>query len=120
MTDDRPDERLLIDSSELILVSAGADGLPHETPLRFTYQAGVVCLLAPPGADWYGHVDRDRGVVVRIRRRGFRGRARLFDARQRAQMMDQLLALFRRKYGAGAFKDVERGGLRPVIIDIQF
>jgi hypothetical protein len=58
--------------------------------------------------------------VVRIGRRGFRGRARLIDARQRASAVDKTIAMFKTKYGANAVKGLETGALRPVTIDIQF
>ncbi|HKZ83437.1 MAG TPA: hypothetical protein VJ793_07240 [Anaerolineae bacterium] len=117
----RPDEHLLVEASELVLVSAGdPGGPPHEARLRFAYDDGAVYLLAHKDADWYRNVARDQGVVVRIRQRGFRGRARLPDARQRAHAIDHIGALFRRKYGAGALKGIDLGALLPVIIDIQF
>jgi len=119
VSDPRPDEHLLIASTELMLISAGPDGAPHETPLRFVYQDGVVCLLANPGADWYDNVERDRGVVMRVQRRAFRGRAKVYGTRQRAQMVEALAALFERKYGAAAARAAARGA-RPVTIDVQF
>jgi hypothetical protein len=81
---------------------------------------GVVYLLAHRVAEWYRNVERDQGVVVRIRHRAFRGRARLPDARQRAHAIDHIGALLRRKYGAGALKGIDPNALLPVIIDIQF
>jgi hypothetical protein len=121
MSDDRPDENLLHEASELILVSANlASGDPQEDTLRFAYADGVVYLLASPDGDWYRNVEKDRGVVVRIKRRGFRGRARLFDARQRVSMARQIAERFRRKYGRAAITDQELAGLQPVTIDVQF
>jgi hypothetical protein len=121
MSDDRPDENLLHDASELILVSANlTSGDPQEDALRFAYADGVVYLLAEPGAGWHRNVEKDRGVVVRIRRRGFRGRARLFDARQHAAMAGQVAERFRRKYGRAAIADQDLAGLQPVTIDLQF
>lgn len=121
MKTSRPDEHLLIDASELVLVSAGDPGVPpHEARLRFAYDDGAVYLLAHTDADWYRNIARDPGVVVRIRQRGFRGRARLPDARQRAHTIDQIGTLFRRKYGAGALKGIDPNALLPVIVDIQF
>lgn len=121
MNEARPDEHLLLEASELILVSASdASGTPHEATLRFVYRDGVVYLLAQSEADWYRNVERDKGVVVRIGRRGFRGRARLYDARQRAKMIDQVTAGFKKKYAAGALKGADPKHLLPVTIDIQF
>ena len=121
MSDDRPDENLLGEASELILVSANlASGDPQEDALRFAYADGVVYLLAEPDAGWHRNVEKDRGVVVRIKRRGFRGRARLLDARQRASMASQIAERFRRKYGPAAIADQELVGLQPVTIDVQF
>ena len=119
----RPDEDLLIQSSEIILISASrASGNPQEDTLRFAYADGVVYLLAQPGSavDWYRNLESDRGVVVRVKRRGFRGRARLLDAKQRSKMVKQIAALFRKKYGAAALKERDQGTLLPVTIDIQF
>ncbi|HEY4690655.1 MAG TPA: nitroreductase/quinone reductase family protein [Anaerolineae bacterium] len=120
MTDERPDENLLRDARELTLISAGAGGQPQETPLRFVYRDGVVCLLATTGADWYRNIERDHGVVVRVGRRGFRGRAKVYEARQRAKMIDEVVALFRKKYGAKGIAEPEKGTLLPVTIDVQF
>ena len=40
MKESRPDEYLLVEASELILVCAGdPGGLPHEAKLRFAYDA---------------------------------------------------------------------------------
>jgi len=123
MTHPRPDEDLLIQSSEIILISASrATGNPHEDTLRFAYADGVVYLLAQPGSgvDWYRNLESDRGVVVRVKRRGFRGRAKLYDAKQRSKVVKQIAALFRKKYGAAALKERDQGTLLPVTIDIQF
>ena len=117
----RPDEDLLIQSSEIILISASrASGNPQEDTLRFAYADGVVYLLAQPGSDWYRNLEADRGVVVRVKRRGFRGRAKLYDAKQRSKVVKQIAALFRKKYGAAALKERDQGTLLPVTIDIQF
>jgi hypothetical protein len=117
----RPDEHLLVEASEIALVSAGDLGSPpHEVRLRFAYDEGAVYLLAHPAEAWYRNVERDRGVVLRIRQRAFRGRARLPDARQRVRAIDQTGAMLKRKYGAGALKGIDLGALLPVIIDIQF
>ena len=121
MIDPRPDEDLLIESSEVVLVTAShATGHPQEDVLRFAYAAGTVYLLAQPGADWYRNLESDRGVVLRVQRRGFRGRARLFDAKQRAKMTNQIAALFRKKYGAAALRGWDPDALLPVTIDVQF
>ena len=118
MSSARPDERLLLESGELVLVSANrASGAPRETRLPFAYADGAVYLLARAEADWYRDTEKDRGVVVRIGRRGFRGRAGLFDAKQRARVAGQISEMFRRKYGAAA---QEREAPLPVRIDIQF
>ncbi len=120
MSDIRPDEHLLVEAADLILVSSGEEGgAPQETVLQFAYDDGVVYLLAQAAADWYGNIRRDSGVVVRVRRRGFRGRARLFDAKQRAKMVDRIAAMFKRKYGAGALKGSDLDALLPVAIDIH-
>ncbi len=123
MIDSRPDEHLLIQSSEIVLVSAGrATGKPQEDVLPFAYAGGVVYLLARPGAaaGWYDNLEADHGVVIRVKRRGFRGRARLYHGKQRAQAVNQIAALLRNKYGAAAFKERDQGALLPVTIDIQF
>jgi len=119
----RPDEDLLIQSSEIILISASrASGDPQEDRLQFAYADGVVYLLAQSGSgvDWYRNLETDRGVVVRVKRRGFRGRAKLYDAKQRSKMARQIAALFKKKYDAGAFQGVDPNGWLPVTIDIQF
>ena len=117
----RPDEDVLIQSSEIILISASrATGNPQEDRLQFTYADGVVYLLAQVEAEWYHNLESDRGVVVRVKRRGFRGRAKLYDAKQRSKMVRQIAALFRKKYGAAALKERDQGTLLPVTIDIQF
>jgi len=123
MSDPRPDEDLLIQSSEIILVSAShATGKPQEDALPFAYANGIVYLLVHPGGDagWYRNLESDRGVVVRVKRRGFRGRAKVFDARQRPQLAAQVAGLFREKYGTAALTDSEPGALLPVRIDLQF
>jgi len=104
-----------------VLVSAdAAGGPPHEARLQFAYDGGMVYLLARRGEEWHRNVERDQGVVVRIRQRGFRGRAHLFDPKQRVQAASRISALFRRKYGAGIPSDVDWGVLLPVRIDVQF
>jgi len=120
VTETRPDENLLGEARELILVSADATGAPQETPLPFVYDDGVVYLLAHSAADWYQNVQRDQGVVLRVERRGFRGRARPPNAKQRPQASAQITALFKRKYGAAVLKDWPLQAQRPVTIDIQF
>ena len=121
MNESRPDEHLLAEANEIILVSAdAAGGPPHEARLRFAYDGGLVYLLARADEEWYLNVERDQGVVVRIRRRGFRGRARLIGPKQRAQAARRIGSLFRQKYGGGTLSDADSGALLPVIIDIQF
>jgi hypothetical protein len=121
MNDSRPDEHLLRDAAELILVTAGeAGGAPHETTLKFAYRDGVVYLLTTQDAAWYRHVARDAGVVVRIGRRGFRGRARLIDARQRVSTVNKIITMFKAKYGAGTARGLETHALAPAMIDMQF
>jgi hypothetical protein len=121
MNETRPDEHLLVNSNELILVSASdASGTPHEAALPFVYEDGVIYVLADKGADWYRNVERDKGVVVRIGRRGFRGRAKLVDARQRARMAEQIASRFKKKYRGSALKGPDPRQLLPVTIDIQF
>ncbi len=121
MNETRPDEHLLIDATELILISASdADGTPHEATLPFVYGDGVIYLLANKGAGWHRNIERDPGVVVRVGRRGFRGRARLYDARQRGKMTDQIASRFKKKYKGSALKSQAPGQLLLVTIDIQF
>ncbi|MGH2592328.1 MAG: nitroreductase/quinone reductase family protein [Anaerolineae bacterium] len=123
MIDSRPDEDLLVESRELVLISADrSTGDPQETTLRFAYEDGVVYLLATASkaTDWYRNLEKDRGVVVRVKRRGFRGRAKLYDAKQRSKMARQIAALFRKKYGAGVLQGTDPDGWLPVTIDIQF
>jgi len=121
MSSDRPDENLLVDSDELILITADqASGMPQETRQRFAYADGSVHLLARAGETWYRNLETDRGVVVRIQRRGFRGKARLPDARERAAIVSRTSTLFRRKYGRRGDPDQEGAALLPVTIDIQF
>lgn len=126
MIDPRSDEHLLIQSSEIVLVSAGRPtGKPQEDTLRFAYAGGVVYLLARPDADagWYQNLEADRGVVVRVKRRGFRGRARLYPAKQRAQAVNQIVVMLRNKYGAAALAvlgDQDGAALQPVTIEVQF
>ena len=118
MSDDRPDELLLVESGELILVTADrATGLPQESRLRFVYANGTVHLLARAADAWYRNLEVDRGVVVRIKHRGFRGAARVPEPRQRAAIISRTSTLFRRKYGGRAEEDA---ALLPVTIDIQF
>ena len=120
MNESRPDEHLLVEAREIILVSAdAAGGPPHEARLRFAYDAGVVYLLARKDEAWYRNVERDQGVVVRIRQRGFRGRAHLFDPKQRAQAARRIGTLFRQKYGGGMPSDADSGALLPVRVELQ-
>jgi hypothetical protein len=119
MSSARPDENLLLESGELILVSAAhASGAPRETRLPFAYADGAVYLLARADADWYRDVEKDRGVVVRIGRRGFRGRAIVFDAKQRTKAAGQIADMFRRKFGAGLAQ--KWNAPLPVMIHIDF
>ncbi len=119
MSSARPDEHLLLETGELILVSAGhASGAPRETRLPFAYADGVVYLLARSDADWYRDVEKDRGVVVRVQRRGFRGRASLFEVKQRARVAGQVVEMFRRKYGSDSARKWDAP--LPIRIDIQF
>ena len=121
MSDARLDEHLLAEASQLVLVSAdGLRGTPTESRLTFAYDDGVVYLLARPDDDWYRNLQKDRGVVVRIRHRGFRGQATLHDKRQRAQVAEQIAALFKKKYGASAPAARDLKSLLPVTIQLQF
>jgi len=122
MSDGRPDEHVLIESSDLVLVTADhATGELREDRLRFAYDDGRIYLLAraDESAGWYRNVEKDRGVVLRVKRRGFRGRASLIDARQRASLATQVVTRFKRKYGA-EFQPGKLGDWLPVVIAIEF
>lgn len=118
MTADRPDEQLLIEAGELTLVSANrATGEPREDVVKFVYEDGIVYLLARADAGWYGNIQKDRGVVLRVKRRGFRGRATTIDTQPHPRLAGQIAALFKRKYGASALKPET---VFPVAIELQF
>ena len=123
MSHARPDEQLFSESSELILISAGrTTGDPQEATLRFVYEDGSVFLLANVGQDdvWYHNLEKDRGVVLKVKKRGFRGRASLYDARQRPKVVSQIAARLKEKYGAAAPGDRDLSKYLPVMIEVQF
>ena len=123
MTGMRHDEHLLLEAGELILITASrVSGEAHETALPFVYEDGVVYLLAHAGeeAEWYRDLEKDRGVVLRLKRRGFRGRATLLDVRHRPKVAARIAALFKRKYGTAAFEEWDETEQMPVAIDVQF
>jgi hypothetical protein len=118
MSGERAGEALLLDSTELTLISADRlSGDVREDTLRFVFEAGGVYLLSPTDtvADWYRNIEKDHGVVVRIKRRGFRGRASAVEARQRSHIVSR----FKQKYGA-SFKLGEPSAWLPVRIEIDF
>jgi len=122
MSDLRPDEHVLIEASELVLVNADhVTGELREDRLRFAYADGQVYLLARVGENtgWYRNLEHDRGVVLRVKRRGFRGRAGPIDARPRASLAAQIVTRFKQKYGA-EFHAGKLGDWLPVAIAIEF
>lgn len=115
----RPDEHLLLESRELILLSADhATGLPHQVRLPFTYEDGIVYLLAHSRDDeeWYRNVEQDRGVVLRVGRRSFRGQARLFKGAENKHAVRQIMTQLAQKYGSVG----TRGDALPVQVQVQF
>jgi hypothetical protein len=115
----RPDENLLIESRELTLLSADrATGLPHQVQLPFIYEDGIVYLLARgrDDVDWYRNLERDRGVVLRVGRRSFRGRASLFSGAENQRAARRIMSQLAQKYGSiGA-----QGEAFPVQVQVQF
>ena len=120
INDVRPDEHLLVESSELILLSAHhATGDPHESVLKFAYEDGRVYLLAHSGDTdiWYRNIVQDRGVVLRIGRRSFRGQAELFQESERSDATQQIITLFRRKYSSASYRQDD---VHAASIHVQF
>ena len=115
----RPDENLLIESRELILLSADrATGMPHQVQLPFIYEDGVVYLLARgrDDADWYQNLEHDRGVVLRVGRRSFRGQASLFKGNENQHAARQIMTQLAQKYGSVG----TQGEALPVQVQVQF
>ena len=115
----RPDENLLIESHELILLSADrATGLPHQVQLQFTYEDGMVYLLARGRDDteWYQNLEQDRGVVLRVGRRSFRGQANLFRGAENQHAARQIMTRLAQKYGSVG----TQGEALPVQVQVQF
>ena len=122
MNESRPDEHVLIESNELTLVSASrSTGEPREDVLRFVYEDGVVYLLARARKpeEWFRNVEKDRGVVLRVKRRGFRGRASPVGGAERSQTITRITARFRQKYGP-AFPPGDSADWQLVRIQIEF
>ena len=112
MSETRPDEHLLMEPAEITLVSASrSTGEPREDVLRFVYADGAVYLLARAvqPEEWYHNVEKDRGVVLRVKRRGFRGRAQVVGGAERSRIIPDIVGRFARKYGPafqpGGFSD---------------
>ena len=122
MSESRPDEHVLMESAEITLVSASrSTGDPREDVVRFVYADGAVYLLARAARpeEWYRNVERDRGVVLRVKRRGFRGRAQVVGGAERAPLARRIAGHFVRKYGP-AFQPGGVSDWLPVRIQIEF
>lgn len=122
MSESRPDENLLMEPAEITLVSASrSTGDPREDVLRFVYANGAVYLLARAAQpeEWYRNVEKDRGVVLRVKRRGFRGRAQVVGGAERSQLVPRVTGYFARKYGR-AFQPGDSSDWLPVRIQIEF
>ena len=122
MSESRPDEHVLMEAAQITLVSANrSTGEPSEDTLHFIYADGMVYLLARAAQpeDWYRNVEQDRGVVLRVKRRGFRGRAQVVAGAERSQLAPRVAGHFARKYGP-AFQPGGFSGWLLVRIRIEF